>query len=341
MTAVSVVAVFLCAIILFLPAVSANGVKSGLILCADVIIPSLFPFCAIALFCQKSGIVSFLANIFSPFSKKVFHQSGEQFCVFLMSFLAGYPIGVRLIKEMYMEEKISADRAKLMSLYCVNAGPAFVLAVVGEGILGDRTLGIFLLISNIIATVFLAVIIERKQTPIKINAVNDNMKIGDAFVDATVGASQSIFGICAWVILFSALLSVIDCGIFPDIVCNAVLFTSEVTTAAAGAGGNVLIISSILSFCGLCVHCQVYSSGKGIMPKYPIFLACRFLHAAISSLCTFILLKLDKRTVETFSNGIITQRVNTSFSYTGAIALMIMCVCLIISVSGNKKYKIP
>ena len=340
MTVVTAIALILCSLILLFPKITSDGVIDGLILCSQVIIPSLFPFCALALFCQKSNVISFLSKLFSPVSRKIFHQSGEQFCVFLMSFLAGYPVGVRLIRELYEQKKLSLHRARLMSLYCVNAGPAFILTAVGQGILNDRILGVILLLANTIATLILAFVTEFREEPDVDNIKPKNIPLGDAFVCSTAEAAGSIFGICAWVVLFSAFLAVINCGIFPAFLCKALSVTAEVTTAAANAGGNILIISSILSFCWLSVHCQVYSVGKEIMPSYLIFLGFRSLHAIISTAITYILVKLDHRTVTTISNGILVHRANTSFSYAGAASLILMSVCLIISISGNKKCKI-
>ncbi len=339
MSVVTVIALSLCIMILGLPKISSDGVIDGLILCSQVIIPSLFPFCVIALFCQKSQVIYRLSKLIAPISKKLFHLSGEQFCVFLMSMLAGYPVGVRLIRELYDQNKISLRRARKMMLYCVNAGPAFILTAVGQGILQDKILGVILLLSNTITTLILAAIIELKEKPIEYKNERKNIILGDAFVDATAESTHAILGICSWVILFSAFLAVINCGILPNAVAKMITMAAEVTTAAANAGGNVLIISLILSFGGLSVHCQIYSIGKEIMPSYPNFALFRLLHAAISAGITFLLLKLDKRTIVTISNGILIKRANTSFSYAGAAALIMMSICLIISISSNKKQK--
>lgn len=266
-------------------------------------------------------------------------MSGEQFCAFLMSFCAGYPVGWRILKELYEDKKISLQTARRMGLYCVNAGPAFIVSAIGDGILGDRIIGKYLLLSQATATVILAFFIERKQKPQKATAVYEKTRLCDAFVESTAEGAASIFGICGWVVLFSAFSQLICCGILPPAVTKSVILMTEVTAAASAANGNILLISTILSFCGLSVHCQIYSSAKNCAPKYEVFLMCRLAHAALSTAVTYLCLSLDGRTETVISNGISTVKANTSFTYSSATALLIMSVVLIASVNDRKNYK--
>lgn len=338
LTFVSIFALFLCAGILLFPTISAKGVQKGLIICADVIIPSLFPFCVIALFMQKSGVFSFLSKFFSKFSKTIFHLNGEEFCVFLLSFFCGFPIGIKMINELYENKKISHYRASKMSIYCVNAGPTFVISAIGAGILGDISLGKILLLSNFVATFLLAIIVEFREKSEDVKQNIKNTSLSEVFVESTTKSAESMFSICAWIVLFSGLFEILKLKFIPQVIYKILLFSSEVTMASVEAGGNILLISAILSFCGFSVHCQIYSMGRKIMCKYYVFLAFRIMHALFSTVTTFLLLKFDNRAIQTISNGISAQRENASFTYSSAIALLILCVCLIISVNNRKKY---
>ncbi len=335
---ITIIAFFMGALCLLFPAISANGAREGLIICGNVVIPSLFPFCVLALFCFKSGIIGYIARFLSPFSKRIFHLSGEQFCVLIMSCLAGYPVGIKLIKTLCAQDAITAEQAKRMSLYCINAGPAFILTAVGEGMLGNRYYGRILLFANLMATLIICFVTEVRQTPPVSAVKKESTPISDAFVDATADAAKSIFGICGWVVLFSSILSIINCGVLPENVCKPLEYLFEVTTAAM-ATKNILLISAILSFCGLCVHCQVYSVGKGATAPYGKFLLFRAFHASISVLITYIFLKSDNRAIHTISNNISTVRNNVSFTYTSAIALIILSLVLCVSVSDRKNLK--
>lgn len=336
MSGLGAVVCFLMVLILLSPSASLEGTINGLMLCGNVIIPSLFPFCALAIFFFKSGIADFFARIFSPLSKKLFHLSGKQFCVFLMSFLAGYPVGMRLICELAESGEIDKEQAKRMGLYCVNAGPAFILVAVGEGMLADKFYGIILLISSFTATLILALITKSNHTPR--TAVTDIKKayISDAFVEGVAEASKSVFGICGWVILFSALLSTLSESFLPSYVTDLICSLSEVTTAAVYAKGNILKISATIGFGGLSVHCQIYSSGKSYAPKYTKFLLFRLIHAAISVGITYLLLKFYGKSVAVISSGTKIIRQNVSFTYASAAALMILCAFSVLSLSYSR-----
>ena len=337
---ITMLAITLTAICVMFPALTASGARSGLILCGNIVIPSLFPFCVLALFCEKSGIIATVSRFLAPISSKIFHLSGEKFCVLIISCLAGYPVGSRMICSLYDGGNITEAEAKRMSLYCINAGPAFILTAVGEGILGNGKMGRILFVANIIATLTIAVIAEARHSPTSNSKKLNRLSAGDAFVTATADASRAIFGICGWVILFSALLSLLNCGIMPTSIIALLSTFLEVTTAIIGANCNPLLISAILSFCGLCVHCQVYSILKQAAPKYGIFLVFRAIHAAISVGITYLFIKSDNTVLSVISNNVSARRQNISFTYASAIALILLCFLLVISVSERKKDKL-
>lgn len=101
----------------------SSGVQEGLTLCGQVIIPTLFPFVVVALFIAKSGIADMLGKWFAPITNILFHLPGNASCVIFMSLIGGYPVGIKMINELYSNNEISKDEAERMSLFCVNAGP--------------------------------------------------------------------------------------------------------------------------------------------------------------------------------------------------------------------------
>lgn len=339
LSAAAILIMVLGGVCLLFPAISASGAKEGLMLCGSIIVPSLFPFCVIALFGFKSGIFNKLSKALTPLSIRIFHLSGEKFCVFLMSMLAGYPVGARLVRALYEQKKININEAKRMLLYCVSAGPSFILTAVGEGILGDSYYGFALLISNLTATLILAFIIEFRNTEKLPKPQNNSMALSDAFVSATADASSSIMGICGWVVLFSAIISIINFLPLPYYLKRLLLLTSEVTNGTVCANKNIILIAVILSFCGFCVHSQIYSAAKEIAPKYIKFIIFRVLHAAISALITYLFVILDTRTIDTITNNVVAKRNNVSFSYASAAALIFLGVLLCASISEHKKIK--
>ena len=59
---------------------------------------------------------------------------------------------------MYETKQISLNQARRMSLFCVGAGPAFLITAVGTVLLGNTKLGIILLVSQLISGLILGII---------------------------------------------------------------------------------------------------------------------------------------------------------------------------------------
>ena len=253
-----------------------------------------------------------------------------------MSFLGGYPVGGRIIKELYDQGKIQKDRAETMLLYCVNSGPAFILVAVGSGVLHHRKAGVYILIANIIASVTLAVFAERKNTPPEPVRTRCTANIGDAFVVSVSDAVYAMFSICGWVVLFSAFWEIVKL-LTPPYISNTLSFCFEVSSGIQNADRNVPLIAAIIGFGGFCVHCQVFSSAKGFTPKYAIFVAYRVVHSLVSALLTYIFLRIDNEAVQTITNGVEFTGHNKSFTYASAISLLFTSIVFIASTYNAEK----
>lgn len=283
------------------PKLCSQGAAEGLLLSARVIIPSLFPFTVCVLFVLKSGVLDAL-KIIAPFTKRVFRLNHEMFAVMLLSFIGGYPIGAKLLSEAVSLKKISGKNAGIMLNYCVNAGPAFVILAVGNGILGSKEIGYILLAAHIVSSFLLAAVFGFRLKGNNIFTEKNSVQTSaaDNFVLSVSEASSAVLGICAYVILFSTVTAYINSCSLPFIKNTA--YVLEVTNAVT-LTGNILIISFLLGFGGLSVWFQVFSLGRGIKINIASFAVSRILHGIISAGITAVLLKVFRVTVSVFSSG--------------------------------------
>ncbi len=333
--------VWLLTLLFTAPQESINGAVNGLVLCGQVIIPSLFPFAVVALFLSKSGILRFFGRFCEPVSKALFFLNGEAFLALFMSFIGGYPVGARLIRELYNQKKISQMQAEEMICYSVNAGPAFVVVAVGAGILHNRNLGLLLLVAHILASLLLAVIsglrMRKKLTFCPMVQGNTNPPpVSDAFVSATADAASAIFGICAWVVLFSTIQSLLGISGLPAFATSLLSALLEVTTAVISASNHYILIAAILGWAGFCVHCQVLSVCGEIRPNYLKFMCYRLLHGGISAGIFWLLLKLFPQSVQTISNQVGAVFADSSVSLAASLALLFLCLVLLFYVSDRR-----
>ena len=97
----SLAIVIVCIMLLIFSKECADGAFSGVEMCINVLIPSLFPFMAVSSFTVKSGISDFLGKPFGKIMKSVFGLSPCFAPILLLSVTGGYPIGAKSCNGLY------------------------------------------------------------------------------------------------------------------------------------------------------------------------------------------------------------------------------------------------
>lgn len=297
-----IVAFLFVILITFFPELSKNGVTRGLFVSSNVLIPSLFPFIVCVLLIMKCDI-NCKNRLINKILYKILGHNFQMFFVFILSMLGGYPIGAKLINELYKENIIDNKSANIMLMYCVNAGPAFIISVVG-GFLNSQTLGKFLLLSHIISSIIIALIFSKilrnKNCQYKIKT-NNIKTFSQNFVDSIADASGSIITLCSFVIVFSVINSYFDCFFGNTAILKYATLFTEVTSGIIKTK-NIFLISFLLGISGISIWCQIFALTKDIKLNYSFFLSGRLLHAILSTILTKIFITVFKVNITTFSN---------------------------------------
>ena len=103
-----------------------------------------------------------------------------------------------------------------MLCFTVGAGPAFVISVTGSGLLGSVQTGIILFISQLSAALVLGILVglfargEEAPAEARGGASSASMPVSSALVEAASDGASSMISMCSFVILFSALLVILD-----------------------------------------------------------------------------------------------------------------------------------
>lgn len=283
-----------------------SGVSSSIELCISTVIPSLFLFTALAVFLVKSGLTAAVGRLLDPVSRLVFGLSGEQFAVMLASFVSGYPVGARLVNELFSCGRATEREALRMLDFCVCGGPAFIVLAVGEATLGSRSDGFRLLIAHLLSAVFLAVVSRffSRSSPRRTDGLSPAPcppPISEAFTRSVTDAARSMFGVSAFVVAFGGLggfLSSLE--ILPPAAVKTARALLEVTVGVGLFGRKQLeLIAFLLGFGGISVHFQVLSSAAKLkVPYYRLFLS-RTLHGALSAGLIMLMELVSPRVIDT------------------------------------------
>ena len=119
------------AALLCYPQQAMEAARSGLLLCGNVIIPSLFPFFVLSALVVELGLAGALGRLLEPLMGVLFRVNGSCASAVALGFLGGYPVGARTAIELYRKGMCTKTEAQRLLAFCNNSGPAFILGVVG------------------------------------------------------------------------------------------------------------------------------------------------------------------------------------------------------------------
>ncbi len=318
-------------ILLLINSKSVNlGAFKGLVVCTEIIIPSLFIFSVIGIFLVSSNCLSSLNKLITPFSKFAFGLGGNLFFIFLISLFSGYPIGAKLIDNSVKNKEIDESTANSMLCYCVNAGPAFVVLAVGEKVFLSKNLGYVLLLSHVLTSIIFAVFLRSKITNTKIAEKDSPQNLGDTFVSSVSDATHSIINICAFVVLFSVI-----CEVLKEYNLKLILPFFEITTGIITTK-NLYFTAFLLGFGGISIQLQVLSVITSFKVNKIKFFLFRISHGAISAAFTFGFIKILKLTLPVLSNNQSFAPSLSSLSLGASVCFICSAVVLISSLKTKK-----
>ncbi len=264
--------------ILIAPQAASQGVRDGLTLCGQVVIPSLFPFLALSSFLVQSGLAQRAGHLLEPITKLLFRLPGAAGSAILMSLIGGYPVGARMTVQLLDAALITQKQAQRMLFFCVNSGPAFLISAVGSAMLRSRQAGLILCAALTASALliglcmrFLASKETMRESPV---VPPTGPSMAQALVDAATQGCAGIVSICVWVILFSCIAALFSLLPLPSTLRILLQCFLEVTSGCASAAGKVPLpaLALVLGWGGICVHCQVLHDVSKTKLSLPLFL---------------------------------------------------------------------
>lgn len=251
--------------LLFFSKQTSQGAKKGIDICLSVVIPSLFPFMILSSFLSQSSVSQLLSKPFSPIVTRVFKLDPQLGTIVFMSFIGGYPIGAKMISSLVKQKTISEQTASRMLCFCINAGPSFLISAVGTQILGSTKAGVLLYLSQLLASVTIAVFLPRSHQDTESYHPVPGASYAGVFVQSVYDSCDAMLRSCGLIIFFSALLPLLVPSFVPDSPLKAIITGFlEVTSGCVSAaecpeGWPYLLLPLFVSFSGLSVIFQVSS----------------------------------------------------------------------------------
>ena len=320
----------------------ALGIKEGLKICFNIVIPGLFVFMVFCLFASKLGAIDRLNDAFYPITKWIVGPNKNLGGAIFLSFMGGYPIGAKILSQMVEDKEISAKLCKRLLPYFINAGPSFLISVIGLLIFNDIRVGVFLYISQIISSIILirlslsrdfSVCDSYADNYIK-KTTKDNVFI--SFTSSVYETILAIINLSGYIILFSAIIFVIKSkGITSKVLLSLLEVTSGIIEFQSSNSSNLYAILFLISFGGLCVIFQAISFFKTIRIDFFRLTFFKIIHGIATALVGRILLIFINLDVKPSSFSVGSLHLNIILY----ILFILSCAILIFVLSKKEKEK--
>lgn len=264
--------------LLWEPNRSTAAALVGLEVCAQVIIPSLFPFFVLSSLAVNLGLAGALGRATDRLSEPVFGAWGGA-PAFCLGLLGGYPSGARAVREMFDRGELSRPDAEKLLASCNNCGPAFVLGVAGAGVFQSGRIGVLLYAVHVGSALICALVFRGSQhrdpgqagAQHRTRQVIKAMSPSAALASAVSSALSATLAICAYVVFFT--LAAELCPLPRGVSGAALAGLMEVSTgvqmlrALEPQRAAAAVCAAIIGWGGLCVHAQTLSFISGLRKK--------------------------------------------------------------------------
>jgi hypothetical protein len=271
----------------------------------------------------------------------------------LLGFLGGYPLGAKTAAQLLEQGAVTRVQAQKLQLFCVNAGPAYLIGAVGAGLLGSRRAGMILFASMLVSGLAMGVLtrflpLQEERTESVRAAGTPPLREGGrrpfdhVLLGAVTQATGVILGVCAWIVLFScacALLQLLPHALWRAIpALNVLLEVSSGSVAVVRAGMPLPVLCAALGWGGLGVHCQMLGDLRKTGLPLRLFWVSRLLHGALAAAICAGLARLFPVELAAFAPWGFGRGVRLwAVSAPAAAAILFFCAFLILDLDLNRK----
>lgn len=286
---VSIVIIMVFYIVMY-PSEIIEATRDGIILWANVVLPSLLPFFIGAELLVGLGVVKFIGVLIEPLVRPIFNVPGEASFVFAMSITSGYPMGVKLTSNLRKNDIITRSEAQRILSFCSTSGPLFMIGSVAIGMFNNPSIGPYIVIAHYLSALTVGIIFRfiyldekanfkrhPKRNNIFKNALdemlmkrqNDGRTIGKLLGDSVKESLSTLVIVGGMIVTFSVLTKELYLIGFFNYVISAIEFITKNKMLIP----NEMIEAVLTGSIEITMGCKVTSEALRISPNLQITLA--------------------------------------------------------------------
>lgn len=282
------------ALLLVRSAVAGEAVRRGLTLCARSVIPALFPYFVVSGLFTSLGFAEGVGRRLAPVTEHLFGVGGAGASALFLGLLGGYPVGGRTAGQLYRAGRLEKDEAQRLLAFCNNAGPSFILGVVGLGCFQSLRAGVLLYVIHALSAVLVGVLQKKKGRPRRSapRPLSPPEKILPAFIRSVQDSAGAMVRICGFVVfalVVQALLAELT-GITHPAALGFIELTGGVVRLGSSPSDFVWA-ATLLGWGGLSVHGQTAAVLAGTGLRMDRYFLGKLLQAAVSAVLAYMALR--------------------------------------------------
>lgn len=308
------------------PQLAAHGFESGLRLCAETVLPALFPFFVLS---DVLLSCSFEGRRLHPIAKCLGLQRQQGVLVILLSWFGGYAVCAGMVGNLRRNGGLNARDAALVLLLGCCSSPGFVIGCVGGLLLGNMQLGILLygaqLAANLLSTALCVPFLPKADSVAGTSGVTEAAPDLSRSIGNAVNSSLNV---CGCVLFFRTVAALLIPFLPPNRYAapwlSACLEISSGCADFAALGGRAALYGccACLSLLGFSVWVQISMLLQGVV-SLRLLLLSRVIHLICFCTILQVLVHTLPGTMEVYST--LSQRVVTMQRVPLDAALVVFC----------------
>lgn len=304
-----------------------SATKKGLMLWANNVVPSLFPFFIATELLGFTNIIFKMEKFLTPIMKPLFNVSGSGAYPFVMGIISGYPIGAKIVANFRENNICSKDECERLLAFTNNSGPLFIIGTVGISLFFNSTIGLLLFITHLLSCITVGILfrfwkcnskkdIKNKET--KLQHINNEVtfsNLGEVLSKSITSATSTILMIGGFIVFFSVVLSILENSNLISFLASALqpVFRSFCITNNQFANGiisgiveltnglgiisgihyknistNIIVCAFLLGFGGISVLLQVWAIISKTDISIKPYIIGKILHGIFAAFYTYI-----------------------------------------------------
>jgi len=294
--------------------IAANGIKKGILLTTNTLIPSLFPFLVLSDLALTSNIQGVATKLLARPARVLFGLSENGTAALLLGWLCGVPTGTVSAMTMLKNGQISREEFGRLLLFSNTPSTGFLIGAVGGNLFQSTEVGIVLffitLLVSLLTGIFLKLLFGNLEEAATWQSnTKNNEPYSIRFTGAVRHGFTTLLEVTGFVLFFSGVAECV-CAVAKELSLPTPVATLLVGLLELTAGVNtaVLSLSPATAFClcaffagfsGLSICLQLFSLSSAAHPKIFPYLLSKLAQGVLSLALAYLYLTLRRPQLKT------------------------------------------